>query len=154
MANKQLALCHFEFNKRDLEAACQVLRKKTKDMSLTFKSAEALVLSVPLSTFKRTVRRVYLPGPEQAANLEAWYKKYIMDPLCFVDVSGNKPKTLIRGGEEGLNSFNKTLTIQLGLVHQGLLSGEHTCLGDGRCHVRHGLLTKTRHGDRNKAWRA
>lgn len=52
----------FEFNPEDLRAACIVVRRKSKEVGLKFLSDSELVKKLQLSTWKRTVRRRYLPG--------------------------------------------------------------------------------------------
>eukprot|EP00775_Hariotina_reticulata_P012129 gene12129-12267_t len=120
-ATKDLAMCLFDFNKDDLSRACAVIRKQKKEYWC--KSDQALVKLLPLSTFKRTVRRVYLPPEQQAERLEQWYATYIEDLTVFVDTSvAGQARPLIRGGAEGLKEFKKVFQSQLQLVFKGMLS--------------------------------
>ncbi len=138
LASKDLALSLFDWNEADLMAAAEVVRKAFKAKAARLKAAgkhdEAekffrlstmhhtqLVQEVPLSTWKRTVRRVYGPGERQSERLAAWYAKYIQDPTMFVA----EGKTLIHGGQQGLDKFNNIWYSQLKLVNEGMLSGEH-----------------------------
>ena len=133
-----MALSLFDFNEDDLKAAAKVVRAafKTKAAALRSvgKADEAakytrlsnmhdtqLVQELPLSTWKRTVRRTYGPAERQSGRLAAWYAKYIEDPTMFVA----EGKTLIHGGQQGLDKFNNCWHSQLELVNEGLLSGEH-----------------------------
>jgi hypothetical protein len=139
MASKDLALSLFDFNEEDLKAAAAVLLKafkvKADRLRKEGKAAEAgkyaklslmhhnqLVQELPLSTWKRTVRRVYGPAERQSERLAAWYAKYISDPTMFVA----EGKTLIHGGPEGLEKFNSVWRSQLELVNGDMLSGEHS----------------------------
>jgi len=119
-------MCLFDFNKDDLSRTCAVIRKQKREHWC--KSDQALVKLLPLSTFKRTVRRTYLPPEQQAERLERWYATYIEDKTVFVDTSvAGQARPLIRGGAEGLKEFKKVFQSQLQLVFKGMLSG--------RCHV-------------------
>ena len=139
LALKELALALFDFNEADLAAAAKVVRAAFKakaarlrkdrkdDEAAKFERLSGLhhtqlVLELPLSTWKRTVRRVYGPAGQQSERLAAWHAKYIEDATMFV-VEG---KTLIHGGEQGLDKFRSVWHSQLELVNEGLLSGEHT----------------------------
>ena len=102
-----------------------MVRNKRKEVWISLLSDREMVKRLPLSTWKRIVRRRYLPGEQQAANLEAWYEKWIKTQGNFVDLSNrSKPKTLIRGGQEGLDNFNKVLRNHMELVHGEYLSGK------------------------------
>lgn len=88
-----------------------------------------MVKELPLSTWKRTVRRVYLQPEKQLERLQAWYKEYIGNKNAFVDTTiEGKPRRLVRGGEEGLQKFELVLNSQLTLVRKGMLSGEYCLL--------------------------
>lgn len=120
-------MCLFDYNKEDLAAAAKVYRRKAKQP--LFVSPDQLVLRLPLSTWKRTVRRVYLPPEEQLARLKVWYDKFILDQLNFVDRSAGTLKGLVRGGKEGMERFTKVLCEQMELVQDGYLSGRCTAEG-------------------------
>jgi hypothetical protein len=81
-----------------------------------------LVLLLPLSTWKRTVRRRYGPASLQSKRLADWHAKFIDDAtMCVAE-----GKALIHGGQQGLDKFSAVWHSQLELVNQGLLSGERT----------------------------
>lgn len=122
-ASKGLARCYFDFVKKDLEAACRHLR--TLKVEWQNLSDEALVKLLPLKTFKRTVRRIYLPRDVQAARLNTWMEDYIIKETAFVDTSvAGQARPLVRGGAEGKDKFLKMWADQMQLVHKGMLSGE------------------------------
>lgn len=138
LALKNLALALFVWFEADLQAAAKVVRAafkaKADRLRKEKKIAEAnkyerlsnlhhtqLVEELPLSTWKRTVRRRYGPAERQSQQLGAWYTKYILDPTMFVA----EGKTLIHGGEQGLEKFNRVWHSQLELVNDSMLSGEH-----------------------------
>jgi hypothetical protein len=118
----------FEFNQEDLSEAVPYVRDKlyakTKQMKWRLMTQEELLLELPLSTWKRSVRRVYLQPDQQLRNLAAWWKEFIDTPTVFVALVNGKAKPLVRGGAEGLEKFKKVMASQLGLVQQGMLSGE------------------------------
>jgi len=119
-------MCLFDFNSDDLNRTCTVIRKQKPEHWC--RSDQALVKLLPLSTFKRTVRRIYQLPEEQARRLAQWYATYIDDLTTFVDTSvAGQARPLIRGGAEGLKQFKKMFQSQLELVFKGMLSG--------RCHV-------------------
>lgn len=128
VANKKLALSLFEFDQGDMGAAAPVvaerLYKKTGDLKWKFMTHEQLVLELPLSTWKRTVRRVYVQRDQQLSKLAAWWAEYITTESAFVAMVAGKPKALVRGGAEGLQKFKQVVANQLELVHQGMLSGK------------------------------
>lgn len=130
-ASKALAMCFFDFNKEDVQAACNYQRTlKGEWKSL---SNEALLKLLPLKTWKRTVRRTYLPAEVQSARLNQWYETYITNEGAFVDTSvAGQARPLVRGGAEGKQKFDQMFQNQLQLVHKGMLSGEYTGLGLGR----------------------
>lgn len=121
-------MCLFRFNQDDLTAACNDLR--SSQARFRFKTDRQLVMELPLRTWNSTVRREYLQPEEQLSNLQAWYARYIKDPLRFIDATiPAKPRSLVRGGKEGLAKFEACLTNQLVLVRKGMLSGEQADLG-------------------------
>ncbi|WIA41424.1 hypothetical protein OEZ86_005007 [Tetradesmus obliquus] len=126
VANKKLALSLFEFDQGDMGAAAPVvaerLYKKTGDLKWKFMTHEQLVLELPLSTWKRTVRRVYVQRDQQLSKLAAWWAEYFTTESAFVAMVAGKPKALVRGGAEGLQKFKQVVANQLELVHQGMLS--------------------------------
>lgn len=81
--------------------------------------SDKLVLHVPLSTFKRTVRRCYGPAAEQSEALSTWYKTFVEDGSTFVQDG----KAMVYGGKEGLEKFKAVWFNQLQLVNTGMLSG-------------------------------
>ncbi len=116
-------MCFFDFIKEDLQAACDYQRSLKEEWKN--KSNEALVKLLPLKTWKRTVRRVYLPAEEQSARLNKWFEDYILNETAFVDTSvAGQARPLVRGGAEGRKRFQKVFEDQLVLVHKGMLSGE------------------------------
>lgn len=127
-AIKALARCLFDFHKADLTAACKQQRTLNKDWE--FLSDEQLVALLPLKTWKRTVRRIYLEPDVQAQRISKWRETYILNETVFVDTTvAGQARPLVRGGAEGLQKFEKVLLSQLDLVHKGMLSGEcqETC---------------------------
>lgn len=126
-ASKGLAMCFFDFIKEDLQAACDHLRSLKEEYK--YKSNEALVQLLPLKTWKRTVRRVYLPADVQSARLNKWLDTYIHNETAFMDTSvAGQARPLVRGGAEGRSKFDKVFAAQMQLVHKGMLSGEYSGL--------------------------
>jgi hypothetical protein len=140
-----LALALSDFLKADLVAAARVvcaafqakanrLRKEgiaqeaDRCERLGNMHASQLVLELPWELWKRTVRRVYGPAEKQSEALAACYAKYILDATMFV-VEG---KTLIYGGEQGLDKFRNVWHSQVELVNEGFLSCEHMYVLGGR----------------------
>lgn len=122
-ASKGLAMCFFDFIKEDLQAACDHLRSVKEEYK--YKGNQALVRLLPLRTWKRTVRRVYLPAAEQSARLNMWLETYIANETAFMDTSvAGQARPLVRGGAEGRKKFEKVFADQMQLVHKGMLSGE------------------------------
>jgi hypothetical protein len=116
-------MCFFDFIKDDLQAACDHLRSLKEEWEN--KSNEALVQLLPLKTWKRTVRRVYLPPEVQSARLNKWLETYIHNETAFMDTSvAGQARPLVRGGAEGKKKFDKVFAAQMQLVHRGMLSGE------------------------------
>lgn len=106
-AIKDLARCLFDFHKEDLKAVCAYMKKKNKELALL--TDKQLVDKLPLSTWKRTVRRCYLEGAVQAERISAWRQQYIKDEGVFVDTStAGRVRTLVRDGVEGLAEFEKS----------------------------------------------
>lgn len=127
-AIKEMARCLFNFDKADLNAVCKHLKSQKKEWETL--SDEALVDMLPLSTWKRLVRREYLPGAVQAERINAWRQQYIIDEGVFVDTStAGRVRTLVRGGVEGLAEFEKQLISQVELMNKDMLSGERLAAG-------------------------
>ena len=123
VSTKVLACCLFGFISTDLKPVCDIIRSRNSNFN--FKTDADLVELLPLSTWRRTVRRVYLPPQIQLQRLEAWYMQYILNKAAFVDTTiPGKLHRLVRGDEEGLQKFAKVLNSQLELVRKGMLSGE------------------------------
>jgi hypothetical protein len=132
-ASKGLARALFKFVEKDLKAACAHVRKTNPDWANL--SDVQLVDLLPLKTFKRIVRRVYLPPEVQAANLSSWLEEFINNESAFVDTSvAGQARPLVRGGAEGKAKFLKVFADQMKLVHKGMLSGE-CCWWCCRCVV-------------------
>lgn len=122
-------MCLFSFNTGDLEAAAIAVRnklaaKKGRDgITWRTKTAAELVKLLPLSTWARLVRRTYLPPDEQLHNIGRWWQTYILTEAAFVARVDGKVKTLVRGGQEGMDKFARVMANQLSLVEKGMLSG-------------------------------
>ncbi len=121
-ALKALALCLFEFNSEDL-AAFLKYKQATDPCKFGKVTKEQLVLMLPLSAFKRFVRRHYFDGAKQAANLQKWYKTYLEDHKVAVDVEG---RHLVSGGPEGMKAFNECWDNQIKHALAQKMSGECT----------------------------
>lgn len=123
VALKKLAMCLFDFHPEDLAAACKLLHDKFPDL-YRFKTDLQMVMMLPLLTWKRTVRRVYIQPELQMERLEQWWKDYIDNQGAFIDTSvSGQARPLVRGGEQGLANFRKVMDSQLQLVRKGMLSG-------------------------------
>lgn len=116
-------MCFFDFNKDDLQAACDHQRTLKDEWRLL--SNQALVQRLPLKTWKRTVRRIYLAAEVQSARLNKWRETCITNEAAFVDTSvAGQARPLVRGGAEGKQKFDLMFQNQMQLVHKGMLSGE------------------------------
>jgi hypothetical protein len=113
-------LCLFDFNMSDLAAAVTVKRKQ--DSKLQYKTLQQLLDELPLSTWKRNVRRTYVSPEVQVQRLQQWFETYVaVGSTKAVDMQGMH---LVAGGDEGLRKFQQTFHNQLALSRDGYLSGD------------------------------
>lgn len=122
-AIKGLAQSLFKFNLAQLNAAIIVVKQKLKEKGEDYSewSTAAIVKKLPLNTWQSTVQRVYLPGDEQVQRLEEWLDNYVRNPAIFVDANG---RTLVAGGQDGMDKFVRVFDSQLHLAQEEFLSGE------------------------------
>lgn len=119
LAIKRLALCFFKYNENDLREFW-LHKKKSKEYRNV--GMTKLVELLPLSEMRRFVRREYLDGSKQEANLWQWHRDYLQDAAKAVDVMGNH---LVAGGHEGFEKFQVVWNNQINLVRGNYLSGEY-----------------------------
>lgn len=116
-------MCFFDFDHRDMSNYLGALKKKkvVGNNNYRHSTASTLIRDKPLSFFKGVVRRHYLPGDVQIRRLDAWYERWIKQPLNAVDMAG---RHIVANGPNGLRPFDITFNNQKDLCAAERLSGE------------------------------
>jgi hypothetical protein len=113
-AQRSLCECLFQWDPRDTPK----LRKLTQALVVQGLSLADAILSKPLSYWgKQGIRRIYLPGAEQARRLRAWYARYsLAAPVKGVLLFGRT--------KEDVAKFTACFECQVKLALDERLSGE------------------------------
>lgn len=109
-------MCFFEFNSKDLQAFLKSYRAKNPIYSNW--GDKQMVDKLPLSTFKRHVRRMYSKPAAMEQQMLFWYQDFVV--VKAVDLLGNH---IVSGGSKGLAAFDKCFNNQLQLAKNGYLTG-------------------------------
>jgi hypothetical protein len=117
-AIKGLSLSLFEYDQADLKAF-HTHKKKEKQYANT--TPQELVAQLPLSAFKRFVKRRYFDGALQAKKMEEWYAHFLLDPRMAVDING---RHLVAGGPDGMKAFDVVWHNQITHALNQKMSGE------------------------------